>query len=51
MKVKNFLGWAVVVFMAYMLLFHPGNAATAVHHFLNRIEQAGSTISNFLNSL
>jgi hypothetical protein len=51
MQLKKVLGWAVVVFLAWYLFTQPVAAGNAVHNLLGLLQQAGSSIATFLNSL
>jgi hypothetical protein len=51
MQIKKVLGWAVVVFLAWYLFTQPAAAGNAVHNLLGLLQQAGSSIATFLNSL
>jgi hypothetical protein len=51
MQIKKVVGWAIVVFLAWYLFTQPTGAGHAVHSLLNLLQQAGSSIATFLNSL
>jgi hypothetical protein len=51
MQIKKVLGWSVVVFLAWYLFTQPAAAGNAVHTLLGLLQQAGSSIATFLNSL
>jgi hypothetical protein len=51
MQIKKIAGWAVVVFLAWYLSTQPAAAGNAVHNLLGLLQQAGSSIATFLNSL
>jgi hypothetical protein len=51
MQLKKVVGWAVVVFLAWYLFTQPAAAGNAVHGLLGLLQQAGSSIATFLNSL
>jgi hypothetical protein len=51
MQIKKIAGWAVVVFLAWYLFTQPAAAGNAVHNLLGLLQQAGSSIATFLNSL
>ena len=51
MQIKKVAGWAVVVFLAWYLFTQPATAGNAVHNLLGLLQQAGSSIATFLNSL
>ena len=51
MQLKKIAGWAVVVFLAWYLFTQPTAAGNAVHNLFDLLQQAGSSIATFLNSL
>ena len=51
MQIKKVAGWAVVVFLAWYLFTQPAAAGNAVRNLLGLLQQAGSSIATFLNSL
>ena len=51
MQLKKVLGWAVVVILAWYLFTQPAAAGNAVQHLFGVLQQAGSSIATFLNSL
>jgi hypothetical protein len=51
MQLKKVLGWAVVVFLAWYLFTQPQAAGNTVHNLLNLLQQAGSSVVTFLQSL
>jgi hypothetical protein len=51
MQIKKVVGWAIVVFLAWYLVTQPTGAGHAVHNLLSLLQQAGSSLATFLNSL
>ena len=51
MQINKVAGWGVVVFLAWYLFTQPAAAGNAVHNLLGLLQQAGSSIATFLNSL
>jgi hypothetical protein len=49
--VKKVVTWALAIFIAYYLLTQPTAASHATHDLFNLLNQAGSSIATFLNSL
>jgi hypothetical protein len=51
MQIKKIAGWAVVVFLAWYLFTQPVAAGNTVQHIFGLLQQAGSSVATFLQSL
>ena len=48
---RKILGWAIVVFIAFYLVSDPSGAGGTVHHLVNGLHSAGTSLSRFVSSL
>jgi hypothetical protein len=48
---KKVLGWAIVVFIAFYLISDPNSAGGTVHHIVNGLHSAGTSLAKFVSSL
>ena len=51
MNLKKFLTWALVIFVIYYLATQPTGAAHFVSGAFSWLQQAGNSMSKFVNSL
>lgn len=51
MKLKQILGWAFLVFLAYYLLTQPAAAGHTAHSLLGDLKSAGNSVATFFNSV